>query len=65
MKKEYRISVRLSPNERAALRIIARREALTLSETMRLLLREGMTHRDLFAAGLISMNLIEVRHDSK
>lgn len=55
MKKEYRISVRLSTNERAALRIIAGREALTLSEALRLLLREGMTRRDLFTAGLIGM----------
>jgi len=55
MNKTFRVSVRLSDKEREALGVISKREALDLSETLRLLIREGINKRGLWAVGLVAL----------
>lgn len=55
MNKKYRISVRLSEKENEALRVISKREALDISETLRLLIREGIAKRGIWAVGMITL----------
>jgi len=55
MNKSFRVSVRLSDKEREALGVISKREALDLSETLRLLIREGINKRGLWAVGLVTL----------
>ena len=55
MNKRYRAAVRLSEKELEALTVISKREALSISETMRLLIREGIAKRGLRVVGLLSL----------
>ena len=55
MNKKYRISVRLSEKENEAMRVISKREALDISETLRLLIREGIAKRGIWAVGMITL----------
>ena len=55
MNKRYRAAVRLSEKELEALTVISKREALSISETMRLLIREGIAKRGLWVVGLLSL----------
>jgi len=55
MNKTFRVTVRLSDKEREALGVISKREALDLSETLRLLIREGINKRGLWAVGLVTL----------
>ncbi len=48
MRREYKISIRITGNEREALRVIARRESLKMSEVIRLLIRESTEKRGLW-----------------
>jgi len=64
MNKKYRVSVRLSDKERDSLGVISKREALDLSETIRLLIREGINKRGLWAVGLVTLqSKFEVKND--
>lgn len=55
MNKSFRVSVRLSDKENQALKVISKREALDLSETLRLLIREGIAKRGLWSVGMVSL----------
>jgi len=55
MNKGYRAAVRLSEKEMEALKVISKREALSTSETLRLLIREGINKRGLWAVGLVTL----------
>ena len=55
MNKTFRATVRLSDKEREALGVISKREDLDLSETLRLLIREGINKRGLWAVGLVTL----------
>jgi hypothetical protein len=55
MKKDNRVAVRLSDKEFMALDVISKREYLNISETLRLLIREGINKRGLLSVGLITL----------
>lgn len=63
--REKRLDIKLSPEERRALDILAAREGRTLSELARELLRSAIEARGLQVTGLLDLLYHEVKNDTE